>query len=222
MCIRDRSYAVLVHPMGGSHHHIGGSVGSHLPEIRLRYRSMLKVGGPCTSAGAHGAWAPVSKHIMSRYGVLPWLWPPSKAWLVDPMIGLSRHVLDLTSPYPHVMQQHPQVGGSGGLQTHRIRAVGGGLWEVCIAPISMLPLLSHASWELSGRWCAAWHSLMTMVIFIMHQTRDHRSGPLSAQNESLKGLGPRGVVMVHGRKAREGQAHHMAGEPPRVVYQSCP
>ena len=28
------SYAVLVHPMGGSHHHIGGSVGSHLPEIQ--------------------------------------------------------------------------------------------------------------------------------------------------------------------------------------------
>ena len=26
-------------------------------------------------------------------------------------------------------------------------------------------LLSHASWELSGRWCAAWHSLMTMIIF---------------------------------------------------------
>ena len=126
----------------------------------LRYSSMLKVGRPCTSAGAR-PWAPVSEHIMSTYGVLHWLWSPSKAWLVDPMIGLSRHVMDLTSPHPHVMQQHPQVGGSGGLWTHRgIRAVGGGLWEVCIAPIFMLPLLSHASWELSGRWCAAWHSLM--------------------------------------------------------------
>ena len=50
---------------------------------------------------------------------------------------------------------------------------GSGLWVVgCIAPIFMLPLLSHASSELSGRWCAAWHSLMTMVIFTMHQTHD--------------------------------------------------
>jgi hypothetical protein len=32
------SYAVLVHPMGGSHHHIGGSVGSHLPEIQQHIR----------------------------------------------------------------------------------------------------------------------------------------------------------------------------------------
>ena len=46
------------------------------------------------------------------------------------------------------------------------------LWEVCIAPIFMLPLLSHASWELSGRWCAAWHSLVTMITFTMHQTHD--------------------------------------------------
>ena len=168
------SYAVLVHPMGGSHHHIGGSVGSHLPEIQQHAQSWTSVhvcGRP---------WAPVSKHIMSRYGVLPWLWPPSKAWLVDPMIGLSRHVKDLTSPHPHVMQQHPQVGGSGGLRTHRIRAVGGGLWEVYIAPISMLPLLSHASWELSWRWCAAWHSLMTMVIFIMHRTHD-LAPPMAAE-----------------------------------------
>ncbi len=125
--------------MGGSHHHKV----VQLEAIFLRYSSMLKVGRPCTSAGARGV--PVSKHIMGRYGVLPWLWPPSKAWLVDPMIGLSRHVLDLTSPYPHVMQQHPQVGGSVGLRTHRIRAVGGGLCEVCIAPIPMLPLLFHAS-----------------------------------------------------------------------------
>ena len=85
----------------------------------LRYSSMLKVGRTCTSAGA--LWAPVSKHIMSRYGVLPWLWPPSKAWLVDPMIGISRHVKDLTSPQPHVMQQHLQVGGPGGLRTPRIQ-----------------------------------------------------------------------------------------------------
>ena len=115
------SYAVLVHPMGGSHHHIGGSVGSHLSEIQQHAQSWTSVhvcGRP---------WAPVSKHIMSRYGVLPRLWPPSKAWLVDPMIGLSRNVKDLTSPHPHVMQQHPQVDGSGGLRTHRIRAVGGGL-----------------------------------------------------------------------------------------------
>ena len=200
--------------MGGSHHHIGGSVGSHLPEIQQHAQSWTSVhvcGRP---------WAPVSKHIMSRYGVLPWLWPPSKAWLVDPMIGLSRHVKDLTSPHPHVMQQHPQVGGSGGLRTHRIRAVGGGLWEVCIAPISMLPLLSHASWELSGRWCAAWHSLMTMVISTMHQTHD--LAPSHGRGGRRKGLGQRGVVMVHGRKARDGQAHHMAGEPPHMVYQSCP
>ena len=65
------------------------------------------------------------------------------------------------------------------------RAVGSGLWEVCIAPISMLPLLSHASWELSGRWCAAWHSLMTMVIFTMHQTHDlapsHGRGSVEAE-----------------------------------------
>ena len=84
------SYAVLVHPMGGSHHHIGGSVGSHLPEIQQHaqsWRSVHVCGRP---------WAPVSKHIMSRYGVLPWLWPPSKAWLVELMIGLSRHVKDLT------------------------------------------------------------------------------------------------------------------------------
>ena len=102
-------YVVLVHPMGGSHHHIGGSVGSHLPEIQQHAQSW-RSGHVCGRP-----WAPVSKHIMSRYGVLPWLWPPSKAWLVDPMIGLSRHVKDLTSPHPHVMQQHPQVGGSGGL-----------------------------------------------------------------------------------------------------------
>ena len=108
--------------MGGSHHHIGGSVGSHLPEIQQHAQSWTSVhvcGRP---------WAPVSKHIMSRYGVLPWLWPPSKAWLVDPMIGLSRPVKDLTSPHPHVMQQHPQVGGSGGLRTQsRSRS---GLWVV--------------------------------------------------------------------------------------------
>ena len=105
------SYAVLVHPMGGSHHHIGGSVGSHLPEIQQHAQSWTSVhvcGRP---------WAPVSEHIMSRYGVLPWLWPPSKAWLVDPMIGLSRHVKDLTSPHPHVMQKHPQVDSSSGLPT---------------------------------------------------------------------------------------------------------
>ena len=127
------SYAVLVRFMGGSYHHIGGSVGSHLPEIQQHAQSWTSVhvcGRP---------WAPVSKHIMSRYGVLPWLWPPSKAWLVDPMIGLSRHVKDLTSPHSHVMQQHPQVGGSGGLRTHRIRVVGGGLYQGCIAPIFMLP-----------------------------------------------------------------------------------
>ena len=91
------SYAVLVHPMGGSHHHIGGSVGSHLPEIQQHaaqsWTSVHVCGRP---------WAPVSKHIMSRYGVLPWLWPPSKAWLVDPMICLSRHVKDLT-PVPILM-----------------------------------------------------------------------------------------------------------------------
>ena len=46
------------------------------------------------------------------------------------------------------------------------------MWEVCVAPISMLPLLSHASWELSWKWRAAWHSLMTMVIFTMLQTHD--------------------------------------------------
>ena len=83
------------------------------------------------------------------------------------------------------------------------------MWEVCIAPIFMLPLLSHASWELSGRWCAAWHSLMTMVIFSMHQTHD--MAPSHGRGGRMKGLGPRGVVMVHGRKARDGQAHHMAG-----------
>ena len=36
----------------------------------------------------------------------------------------------------------------------------------------MLTLLLHASWELNRRWCAAWHSLMTMVIFTMHQNHD--------------------------------------------------
>ena len=136
------SYAVLVHPMGGSHHHIGGSVGSHLPEIQQHAQSFTSVhvcGRP---------WAPVSKHIMSRYGVLPWLWPPSKAWLVDPTIVLSRRVMDLTSPHPHVMQQHPQVDGSGGLRTQSRS----GLWVVlvgcvmvCIVSILMLPPLSHAS-----------------------------------------------------------------------------
>ena len=60
-------------------------------------------------------------------------------------------------------------------------SVGGGLWEVCISPIFMLPLLSHASWELSGRWCAAWHSLMTMVIFTMHQTHDLPPPPTVAE-----------------------------------------
>ena len=33
------SYAVLVHSMGGSHHHIGASVGSHLPEIQQHGQS---------------------------------------------------------------------------------------------------------------------------------------------------------------------------------------
>ena len=104
---------------------------------------------------------------------------------------------------------------------------GSGLWvvgcgrsQVCIAPISMLSLLSHASWELSGRWCAAWHSLMTMVIFTMHQTHDMAAS--HGCGGRRKGLGPRGVVMVHGMKARDGQAHHMAGEPPHMVYQPCP
>ena len=97
--------------MGGSHHHIGGLVGSHLPEIQQHAQSW-RSGHVCGRP-----WAPVSKHVMSRYGVLPWLWPPSKAWLVDLMIGLSRHVKDLTSPYPHVMKQHPEVGGSSGLPT---------------------------------------------------------------------------------------------------------
>ena len=27
------------------------------------------------------------------------------------------HVKDLTSPHPHVMKQHPEVGGSSGLPT---------------------------------------------------------------------------------------------------------
>ena len=138
MCIRDS-------PMGGSHHHIGGSVDSHLPEIQQHAQSW-------TSTHVCGRpWAPVSEHIMSRYGVLPWLWPPSEAWLVDPMIGLSRHVKDLTSPHPHVMQQHPQVGGSGGLRTHRIRAVCGGLWEVyyCthIHASPAVPCFMGAQWE---------------------------------------------------------------------------
>ena len=90
-------------------------------------------------------WAPVSKHIMSRYGVLPWLWPPSKAWLVDPMIGLSRHVKDLTSPHPHVLKLVALVAGGRTATGSGLCVVADGLCEVCIAPISMLPLLSHAS-----------------------------------------------------------------------------
>ena len=131
--------------MGGSHHYIGGSVGSHLPEIQQHAQSWTSVhvcGRP---------WAPVSMHIMSRYGVLPWLWPPSKAWLVDPMIGLSRHVKDLTSPHPHVMQQHPQVGGSGGLRTQS--DPGCGWWVVrslyCahIHASTAVPCFIEAQWE---------------------------------------------------------------------------
>ena len=130
---------MLVHPMGGSHHHIGGSVGSHLPEIQQHdqsWRSRHVCGHPR---------ALVSKHIMSRYGVLPWLWPPSKAWLVDPMIGLSRHVKDLTSPHPHVLKLVALVAGGRTATGSGLCVVADGLCEVCIAPISMLPLLSHAS-----------------------------------------------------------------------------
>ena len=34
----------------------------------------------------------------------------------------------------------------------------------------MLPLLSHASWELSRRWCVAWHSLMTIMVIMFTPT----------------------------------------------------
>ena len=36
---------------------------------------------------------------MSRHGVLPWLWPPPKSWLVNLIAGLSRHVKDMTRPH---------------------------------------------------------------------------------------------------------------------------
>ena len=83
----------------------------------------------------------------------------------------------------------------------------GGLWEVYIAPISMLPLLSHASWELNGRWCAAWHSLMTLIIFIMHQTHDLSSSYGRAEaNERAWDSAVGGATQRSKRKDGKGEA----------------
>ena len=84
--------------MGGSHHHIGGLVGSYLPEIQQHAQSW-RSGHVCGRP-----WAPVSKHINhEQVWSVPLVLAIIKGmWLVDPMIGLSRHVKDLTSPHPHV------------------------------------------------------------------------------------------------------------------------
>ena len=52
------SYATLVHPMGGSHHHIGGSVGSHLPEIQqhIRCPMLMPPADACPWGAASQEW----------------------------------------------------------------------------------------------------------------------------------------------------------------------
>ena len=114
------------------------------------------------------------------------------------------------------MQQHPQVGGSGSLQTAGFGLVG--CERYVMRPYPCFPLLSHASLELSRRWSVAWYSLMTIMVIILHQSPNSRP----QRPTDRKSVGPRGVVILHGRKARDGQARHMAVEPPHMVYQSCP
>ena len=117
------SYAGLVHPMGGLHRHIEGSVGSHLPLMQHHAQSWRSghVGGQ--------PWAPVSKHLSHEQ-----VWCVTLALAtINGMLDIPhdrRHVKDLTSPHRHVMQQHPKNGGSV-VASGRSHDLGGG-WCVCI------------------------------------------------------------------------------------------
>ena len=89
------------------------------------------------------------------------------------MTGLSRYVKNLTRPHPHVMQQHQQVGGSGRL---RMRSRSGlcGWWAMswsvlCPYPCFPCCIMPHKS---SMGITAAWHSLISMFIIVMHRTHD--------------------------------------------------
>ena len=147
---------------------------------------------------------------MSRHGVLPWLWPPPKSWLVNLIAGLSRHVKDMTRP-------HILMACSSTLKLVALMACGrtgsGRRVVGCERSVSRtypwFPM-RHGNSVGSG----------ALVIFIMHQTHD--LAPFHGRGGQCKGLGQRGVVMLHGRKARDGQALHMAGEPPHMVCQPCP
>ena len=88
---------------------------------------------------------------------------------------LSRYLKNLTRPHPHVMQQHPQVGGSGRLRT-RSRS---GLWVVgCDGLYSSMGIN------------AAWHSLLSMVIIVMHRTHYRLWLTLwTAEEANAQGLG---------------------------------
>ena len=68
---------------------------------------------------------------------------------------------------------------------------------------------------------AAWHSLISMVIIVMHRTHDHLWLTLWTAEEDGGGLARRGVVILHGSKASTGQAYPMAEEHAHRAYHSC-
>ena len=113
--------------MCGLHRYIGGSVGSNLPvEIQLHAQSWRSAHEACPRAPAGTDQEASHEQVWSVTLALVTI----RACLIDLMTGLSWHVKDLTSPHPHVVQHHPQVGGSDGLRTQSegpILAVGGGL-----------------------------------------------------------------------------------------------
>ena len=70
---------------------------------------------------------------------------------------------------------------------------------------------------------AAWHSLISMVIIVMHRTHDRLwLTLLDGRRGQRRGLEYSGRLLVHGRKARTGQAHHIIGEPPHRAYKHAP
>ena len=69
---------------------------------------------------------------------------------------------------------------------------------------------------------AAWHSLISMVIIVMHRTHDRLWLTLWTAEEANGGAWNSGRLLVYGSKASTGQAHHMAGEHSHRAYQSCP
>ena len=118
------SYAVLVRFMGGSYHHIGGSVGSHLPEIQQHaqsWRSGHVCGRPRPAGTGEQAYHEQVWSVTLALATIKGMVGRPNNRAIQTCEGLDQSL----GPHPHVIQQHPQVGGSGGLRTQRIR-----LWVV--------------------------------------------------------------------------------------------